>query len=142
MGDRMILTEEEVQIALEFVLLPVLKKYDVSVEEFHLKIVQNKIVLASVLNYNQYHVDLSCQFQLQYMNRTLIVEHLEGKVEYLFLQFPIMSFLKSFIKDSHVQWGQDQIKYAIDLPISHFDIKEGYLEVNMKKNNQGSSIHP
>lgn len=140
MGDRMILTEEEVQIALEFILQPVLKKYDVSVEEVHLKIDQKKIMLTSVLNYNQYHVDLSCQFQLQYVGNTLIVEHLEGKVEYLFLQFPIISFLKSFIKDSHIQWGQDQIKYTIDLPIQHFITKEGYLEVNMKKNNRG--IHP
>ena len=142
MGDIVILNEAEMQIGLSFILQSVLKKYDVVLQEMNLKIKEDHLLLTSVVLYNQYHVDLSCQFQLQYMNRTLIVEHLEGKVEYLFLQFPIMSFLKSFIKDSHVQWGQDQIKYAIDLPISHFDIKEGYLEVNMKKNNQGSSIHP
>lgn len=139
MGDRMILTEEEVQIALEFILQPVLKKYDVSVEEVHLKMNQEKIMLTSVLNYNQYHVDLSCHFQLQYLEHCLVVEQLEGKVEYLFLQFPIMSFLKSLIKDPHIQWGQNQIKYAIDLPIQHFITKEGSLEICMKKNNQ---VHP
>ena len=104
MGDIVILNEAEVQIGLSFILQSVLKKYDVVLQEMNLKIKEDHLLMTSVVLYNQYHVDVLCEFNLKYENQHFVFENIQGKVEYLFLQFPIMSFLKSFLQDSHIIW--------------------------------------
>ena len=96
------LNEAEVQIGLSFILQSVLKKYDVVLQEMNLKIKEDHLLLTSVVLYNQYHVDVLCEFNLKYENQHFVFGNIQGKVEYLFLQFPIMSFLKSFLQDSHI----------------------------------------
>ena len=90
--------------------------------------------MTSVVLYNQYHVDVLCEFNLKYENQHFLFENIQGKVEYLFLQFPIMSFLKSFLQDSHIIWKDNQIQYEIDLPIESLNLEDGQLQVILKNN--------
>lgn len=134
MGDIVILNEAEVQIGLSFILQSVLKKYDVVLQEMNLKIKEDHLLLTSVVLYNQYHVDVLCEFNLKYENQHFVFKNIQGKVEYLFLQFPIMSFLKSFLQDSHIIWKDNQIQYEIDLPIESLNLEDGQLQVILKNN--------
>lgn len=134
MGDIVILNEAEVQIGLSFILQSVLKKYDVVLQEMNLKIKEDHLLLTSVVLYNQYHVDVLCEFNLKYENQHFVFKNIQGKVEYLFLQFPIMSFLKSFLQDSHIIWKDNQIQYEIDLPIESLNLADGQLQVILKNN--------
>lgn len=134
MGDIVILNEAEVQIGLSFILQSVLKKYDVVLQEMNLKIKEDHLLLTSVVLYNQYHVDVLCEFNLKYENQHFVFENIQGKVEYLFLQFPIMSFLKSFLQDSHIIWKDNQIQYEIDLPIESLNLEDGQLQITLKNN--------
>lgn len=134
MGDIVILNEAEMQIGLSFILQSVLKKYDVVLQEMNLKIKEDHLLLTSVVLYNQYHVDVLCEFNLKYENQYFVFENIQGKVEYLFLQFPIMSFLKSFLQDSHIIWKDNQIQYEIDLPIESLNLEDGQLQMTLKNN--------
>ena len=134
----MILNEEEVQTGLSFVLKDVFKKYDIVMQEMHIKLADEKLLMNAVLLYNQYHVDVVCDFQIQYENQSFIFKNIHGKIEYLFLQFPIISFLKSFLKDSHIIFQDNQIQYQIALPIQQMHMGEGYLSI-LLKNNQSVS---
>lgn len=134
MGDIVILNEAEMQIGLSFILQSVLKKYDVVLQEMNLKIKEDHLLLTSVVLYNQYHVDVLCEFNLKYENQHFVFKNIQGKVEYLFLQFPIMSFLKSFLQDSHIIWKDNQIQYEIDLPIESLNLEDGQLQVILKNN--------
>lgn len=134
MGDIVILNEAEVQIGLSFILQSVLKKYDVVLQEMNLKIKEDHLLMTSVVLYNQYHVDVLCEFNLKYENQHFVFKNIQGKVEYLFLQFPIMSFLKSFLQDSHIIWKDNQIQYEIDLPIESLNLEDGQLQVILKNN--------
>lgn len=134
MGDIVILNEAEVQIGLSFILQSVLKKYDVVLQEMNLKIKEDHLLMTSVVLYNQYHVDVLCEFNLKYENQHFVFKNIQGKVEYLFLQFPIMSFLKSFLQDSHIIWKDNQIQYEIDLPIESLSLEDGQLQVILKNN--------
>ena len=134
MGDIVILNEAEMQIGLSFILQSVLKKYDVVLQEMNLKIKEDHLLMTSVVLYNQYHVDVLCEFNLKYENQHFLFENIQGKVEYFFLQFPIMSFLKSFLQDSHIIWKDNQIQYEIDLPIESLNLEDGQLQVILKNN--------
>ena len=134
MGDIVILNEAEMQIGLSFILQSVLKKYDVVLQEMNLKIKEDHLLMTSVVLYNQYHVDVLCEFNLKYENQHFVFKNIQGKVEYLFLQFPIMSFLKSFLQDSHIIWKDNQIQYEIDLPIESLNLADGQLQVILKNN--------
>lgn len=134
MGDIVILNEAEVQIGLSFILQSVLKKYDVVLQEMNLKIKEDHLLMTSVVLYNQYHVDVLCEFNLKYENQHFVFKNIQGKVEYLFLQFPIMSFLKSFLQDSHIIWKDNQIQYEIDLPIESLNLEDGQLQITLKNN--------
>ena len=134
MGDIVILNEAEVQIGLSFILQSVLKKYDVVLQEMNLKIKEDHLLLTSVVLYNQYHVDVLCEFNLKYENQHFVFENIQGTAEYLFLQFPIMSFLKSFLQDSHIIWKDNQIQYEIDLPIESLNLADGQLQVILENN--------
>jgi len=134
MGDIVILNEAEMQIGLSFILQSVLKKYDVVLQEMNLKIKEDHLLMTSVVLYNQYHVDVLCEFNLKYENQHFVFKNIQGKVEYLFLQFPIMSFLKSFLQDSHIIWKDNQIQYEIDLPIESLNLEDGQLQVILKNN--------
>ena len=134
MGDIVILNEAEMQIGLSFILQSVLKKYDVVLQEMNLKIKEDHLLMTSVVLYNQYHVDVLCEFNLKYENQHFVFENIQCKVEYLFLQFPIMSFLKSFLQDSHIIWKDNQIQYEIDLPIESLNLEDGQLQVILKNN--------
>ena len=125
MGDIVILNEAEMQIGLSFILQSVLKKYDVVLQEMNLKIKEDHLLLTS---------DVLCEFNLKYENQHFVFENIQGKVEYLFLQFPIMSFLKSFLQDSHIIWKDNQIQYEIDLPIESLNLADGQLQVILKNN--------
>ena len=129
----MILNEEEVQTGLSFVLKDVFKKYDIVMQEMHIKLADEKLLMNAVLLYNQYHVDVV------YENQSFIFKNIHGKIEYLFLQFPIISFLKSFLKDSHIIFQDNQIQYQIALPIQQMHMGEGYLSI-LLKNNQSVSL--
>ena len=135
----MILNEEELQTGLSFVLKDVLKKFDIVIHEMHMRIADEKVLVNAVLLYNQYHVDVVCDFQIQYENQSFIFKNIHGKIEYLFLQFPIISFLKSFLKDSHIIFQDNQIQYQIALPIQQMHMGEGYLSI-LLKNNQSVSL--
>ena len=100
----------------------------------NLKIKEDHLLMTSVVLYNQYHVDVLCEFNLKYENQHFVFENIQGKVEYLFLQFPIMSFLKSFLQDSHIIWKDNQIQYEIDLPIESLNLADGQLQVILKNN--------
>ena len=139
MGDIVILNEAEMQIGLSFILQSVLKKYDVVLQEMNLKIKEDHLLMTSVVLYNQYHVDVLCEFNLKYENQQFVFENIQGKVEYLFLQFPIMSFLKSFLQDSHFIWKDNQIQYEIDLPIESLNLEDGQLQMTLKNNQSVSS---
>lgn len=134
----MILNEEELQTGLSFVLKDVLKKFDIVIHEMHMRIADEKVLVNAVLLYNQYHVDVVCDFQIQYENQRFIFKNVHGKVEYLFLQFSIISFLKSFLKDSHISFQDNQVQYQIALPIEQIHTGEGYVSV-LLKNNQSVS---
>ncbi len=134
----MILNEEELQTGLSFVLKDVLKKFDIVIHEMHMRIADEKVLVNAVLLYNQYHVDVVCDFQIQYENQSFIFKNVHGKVEYLFLQFSIISFLKSFLKDSHISFQDNQVQYQIALPIEQIHTGEGYVSV-LLKNNQSVS---
>lgn len=134
MGDIVILNEAEMQIGLSFILQSVLKKYDVVLQEMNLKIKEDHLLMTSVVLYNQYHVDVLCEFNLKYENQHFVFKNIQGKVEYLFLQFPIMSFLKSFLQDSHIIWKDNQIQYEIDLPIESLNLEDGQLQITLKNN--------
>ena len=135
----MILNEEEVQTGLSFVLKDVFKKYDIVMQEMHIKLADEKLLMNAVLLYNQYHVDVVCAFQIRYEIQSFIFKNIHGKIEYLFLQFPIISFLKSFLKDSHIIFQDNQIQYQIALPIQQMHMGEGYLSI-LLKNNQSVSL--
>ena len=45
-----------------------------------------------------------------------------------------MSFLKSFLQDSHIIWKDNQIQYEIDLPIESLSLEDGQLQVILKNN--------
>lgn len=130
----MVLNESEVQTGLSFALQTIFKNYDVAMQEMHVKMDDEKIILTAVLLYNQYHVDVVCDFQIKYENQCFIFENIHGKIEYLFLQFPIMSFLKSFLKDSHLCFTDNQVQYQIDFPIQEIGIQEGQLFIVLKNN--------
>lgn len=134
----MILNEEELQTGLSFVLKDVLKKFDIVIHEMHMRIADEKVLVNAVLLYNQYHVDVVCDFQIQYENQRFIFKNVHGKVEYLFLQFSIISFLKSFLKDPHISFQDNQVQYQIALPIEQIHTGEGYVSV-LLKNNQSVS---
>ena len=134
----MILNEEELQTVLSFVLKDVLKKFDIVIHEMHMRIDNKKVLVNAVLLYNQSHVDVVCDFQIQYENQSFIFKNVHGKVEYLFLQFSIISFLKSFLKDPHISFQDSQVQYQITLPIEQIHTGEGYVSV-LLKNNQSVS---
>lgn len=134
----MILNEEELQTGLSFVLKDVLKKFDIVIHEMHMRIADEKVLVNAVLLYNQYHVDVVCDFQIQYENQRFIFKNVHGKVEYLFLQFSIINFLKSFLKDPHISFQDNQVQYQIALPIEQIHTGEGYVSV-LLKNNQSVS---
>ena len=48
----MILNEEEVQTGLSFVLKDVFKKYDIVMQEMHIKLADEKLLMNAVLLYN------------------------------------------------------------------------------------------
>ena len=80
MGDIVILNEAEVQIGLSFILQSVLKKYDVVLQEMNLKIKEDHLLMTSVVLYNQYHVDVLCEFNLKYENQHFVFENIQGKI--------------------------------------------------------------
>ena len=134
MGDKVILNEEEVQIGLSFALQSIFKKYDIVMQEMKMKINHDKMILTGVLLYNQYRVDVICDFQMKYENHSFIFEKIHGKIEYLFLQFPIVSFLKSFLKDVHIRFLDEQIQYQMVLPIQDIQMEDGQLNITLKNN--------
>ena len=130
----MILNEEEVQTGLCFVLLDVFIIYDIVMQVMHILLADEKVLMIAVVLFIQYLVVVVCDFQIQYENQSFIFKNIHGKIEYLFLQFPIISFLKSFLKDSHIIFQDNQIQYQIALPIQQMHMGEGYLSILLKNN--------
>lgn len=133
MGEKMVLNEDEVKTCIEFALQPFLKRYEIVIKESRLKIDED-IDIFAVMTYSDYTVDLSCHFQLKYEKQCLIFENITGKVEYLFLQFQMMSFLKQFLHDQRICFEKNQIRYHIDLPIASIITRNQQLDVQIKNN--------
>lgn len=127
----MILTEKELKTCLIFALKPILKQYSVYIKEAHLSI-DDVIHIQAVILYQDHNLDLNASFTIDYRDRKLYFEHINGKVEYLFLQLNVMSVLQQLIRDNQASFGTNTCYYECDLPIEKLYIENEHLHVQLK----------
>lgn len=126
----MILNEKELEVCLIYALKPLIKQYDFVIKESCLKI-RDKIILRAVVVYQNYPLDLKASFDLKYENNRLCFQNIEGKVEYLFLQFHVMSLLQQFVHAPQIIIDSQSVSIDYPLPISQIDSQEGYLSIQL-----------
>lgn len=127
----MLLNEKELKIILEFALEPILKQYSVHIKEAHL-FIDDKINIQSIIQYQEYVLDLKASFLLDYCQHQLCFTNIQGKVEYLFLQLNIMNILKKLLNHENIKINDDSCFYNCLLPIETIQLNDHCLDVQLK----------
>lgn len=128
----MLLCEKEVQTCLEFGLIPLLKEYFIEVQDVSLYI-RDKVYIDACIIYQDHTIHLKASFLLDYQDRCLCFNDIDGFAEYLFLNMKIMNVLKQVLKNTDVEIKNNSCYYKIDLPIECIDIQQGQLEIKLKQ---------
>lgn len=127
----MILNEKEVKTCLEYALVPLLKNYSIEIKESHLKI-SDKIELNGIIFYQNHAVDFWTSFTIDYKDKQLCFENIQGTIEYLFLSLNVLSVLQQLVKDEHLSFKNNSCYYQCVLPIQKLSIEDEHLSIDLK----------
>ena len=131
MGDIMLLSEQEVKTCIEFAFSSLLKKNSIQIKESSLSI-DHKIKIQAIVLYQDYTIDLNASFLLNYQNNQLCFTHIQGKIEYLFLQFNLMNILKQMLVHEDIKIEDNDCYIGYILPIDTIEIKKHCLDIQLK----------
>ena len=126
----MILNEKEMKTCLEFALRPILKKYDVQIVESMLTI-EDLIHIDAVLNYQDHHIQFHVSFLIDYNHDHFSFTHIDGKIEYLFLQLDIYNILKQLCAYENIHMKDNELFIYYQLPIEKMTMKDHQLDISI-----------
>lgn len=128
MGDIVILNANELKQCLEFGLKPLLETYAIEIKESQL-VIKDKIYIQASLIYQEHMLDLNASLLIDYQDKKLCFQNIDGKIEYIFLTLNVLNVLKQFIHDEKIIFKDKDCYYICDLPISHISIKDNCVDV-------------
>lgn len=128
MGDIVILNANELKQCLEFSLKPLLESYEIEIKESQLMI-KDKIYIQASLTYQERTLDLNASLIIDYKDKKLCFQNIDGKIEYLFLTLNVVNVLKQFIHNKNILFKDNDCYYMCDLPLSHMSIKDNSIYV-------------
>lgn len=127
----MIINEKELQTCLLFILDPFLKDNQIKIKEAFLSI-HEKVLVDAKVTYNHYEMNIHCSFIPQYKNNCIILDNIEGQVDYLILSLDILQVIKQLIHDEHMSIHDRRFIYSISLPIEKITLDHQSINIEIK----------
>jgi len=125
----MLLNEKEVNICIQYILIPFLKKNDIDIQNIRVQL-NDGIEIQGKMIYQSHNVDFSLKCHLDYQDGTFCFLDVDGKVDYLFLQLNILTVLQQFVKDPMLTIQDHSCFYKYELPIRKITIEQQQLIVD------------
>lgn len=125
------LLEKELQTCLLFILDPFLKENQIKLKDVSLTI-DTKVFVYAKVSYDHYDMDIQCSFVPHYKNHCIILDNIEGEVNYLILSLDVLQVIKQFIHDEHMSIHDRCFIYSISLPIEKITLDHQLINIEIK----------
>ena len=127
----MIINEKELQTCLLFILDPFLKDNQIKIKEAFLNM-HEKVLIDAKVTYDHYDVNIHCSFIPLYKNHCLILDCIEGQIDYLILSLDILQVIKQLVHNEHVSIHDRRYIYSLSLPIEKITLDHQFINIEIK----------